>query len=164
MPGMLCAPGKQPTGGRVKALSLTQPWATAIAVGIKQWETRSWPTSVRGEIAIHAAKGYPRWAKNFTKEEQDAGRLPHGDLPLGAIVCLAELVECRQAQTAAQEIGEIEKMYGDYAEGRFAFKLVNIRPLVKPVLWRGALGFWSVEWDLHRLISEQLKRTTTEVR
>lgn len=144
----------------MKALSLTQPWATAVAIGIKQWETRSWPTSFRGEVAIHAAKGYPKWAKEFTAIEQEEGRLPQGSLPLGAIVCLAELVSCRSTEEVDKEIGEIERMYGDYSEGRFAFKLVNIRPLAEPVPWRGALGFWAVEWDLHRLISAQLKATT----
>jgi activating signal cointegrator 1 len=155
---------EQREGERVRALSLTQPWATAIAVGIKQWETRSWPTAVRGEIAIHAAKGFPGWAKEFAAEEQAAGRLPQGQLPLGSIVCLAELVECRQTETVDKEIGEIERSYGDYSEGRFAFKLTNVRPLTEPVLWRGALGFWAVDWDLHRLISEQLRRNVKEVR
>jgi hypothetical protein len=147
----------------VKALSLTQPWATAVAIGIKQWETRSWPTSVRGEVAIHAAKGFPGWAKEFARSEQAEGRLPQGHLPLGAVVCIAELVECRQTKTLAPEIGEIETMYGDYSEGRFAFKLINVRTLAEPVLWRGALRFWTVEWELHRLISEQLRSTLKEV-
>lgn len=51
----------------MKAISLTQPWATAIAVGVKQWETRSWPTGFRGPVAIHAAKGMPKWAKEFAQ-------------------------------------------------------------------------------------------------
>ena len=42
----------------MKALTLTQPWATLIAVGAKRIETRSWGTSYRGRIAIHAAKGF----------------------------------------------------------------------------------------------------------
>lgn len=40
----------------MKAISLWQPWATLIATGAKQIETRSWATSYRGPIAIHAAK------------------------------------------------------------------------------------------------------------
>lgn len=40
----------------MKALSLWQPWATLIANGAKQIETRSWSTSYRGPILIHAAK------------------------------------------------------------------------------------------------------------
>jgi activating signal cointegrator 1 len=40
----------------VKAISLWQPWATLIALGEKKFETRSWLTNYRGQIAIHAAK------------------------------------------------------------------------------------------------------------
>jgi hypothetical protein len=39
----------------VKALTLWQPWATLIAEGVKTIETRSWATSHRGPVAIHAA-------------------------------------------------------------------------------------------------------------
>ena len=46
----------------MKALSLTQPWAELVVLGEKQWETRSWRTSHRGRIAIHAAKKFPAWA------------------------------------------------------------------------------------------------------
>ena len=35
-------------GAAVKALSLTQPWATLVAMGAKRIETRSWATSYRG--------------------------------------------------------------------------------------------------------------------
>jgi hypothetical protein len=38
----------------MKALTLHQPWATAVAEGIKTIETRSWSTSYRGPLAIHA--------------------------------------------------------------------------------------------------------------
>lgn len=46
----------------MKALSLWEPWATLIAVGVKTIETRSWapPRKLLGErIAIHAAKHKP---------------------------------------------------------------------------------------------------------
>lgn len=47
------------------ALSLTQPWASLVVLGEKQWETRSWPTKYRGELYIHAAKWFPTWAKDM---------------------------------------------------------------------------------------------------
>jgi hypothetical protein len=40
----------------MKALTLHQPWATLIALGAKQYETRSWGTDYRGPLAIHAGK------------------------------------------------------------------------------------------------------------
>ena len=41
------------------AITIWQPWASLIAVGAKRFETRSWPTSYRGPIAIHAAQKNP---------------------------------------------------------------------------------------------------------
>lgn len=43
----------------MKALTLWQPWASLIALGIKRIETRSWSTNYRGPLAIHAAKRPP---------------------------------------------------------------------------------------------------------
>lgn len=47
----------------MKALTLHQPWATLVALGVKSIETRSWTTSHRGPIAIHAARTMPREAR-----------------------------------------------------------------------------------------------------
>lgn len=38
----------------VKALSIKQPWADAILAGLKPIENRVWPTSFRGQLAIHS--------------------------------------------------------------------------------------------------------------
>ncbi len=140
----------------MKALSLTQPWATAICLGLKQWETRSWPTHFRGEVCIHASKSFPRWAKDFAFEQDVLTRRFRVDqMPLGMIVCVADLTECRQTDTLIKEISETEQQWGDYAPGRYAFKLENVRPLADPVAAIGHLGFWPVPWDesvaVHRI-------------
>jgi hypothetical protein len=41
----------------MRCITLTQPWATLVALGMKKIETRSWATSYRGKLAIHAAQG-----------------------------------------------------------------------------------------------------------
>ncbi len=72
----------------MKTLTLTQPWAQLIAIGAKRIETRSWGTKYRGPIAIHAAKGFPKWAREtclrspFIEALNRANYLP--DIPLGA--------------------------------------------------------------------------------
>ncbi len=43
----------------MKALSLWQPWASLIALGVKTIETRSWATNYRGPLAIHAGLRRP---------------------------------------------------------------------------------------------------------
>ncbi len=41
---------------KIKAISLHQPWASLIAMGLKKFETRSWLTNYRGKLVICAAK------------------------------------------------------------------------------------------------------------
>lgn len=43
----------------MKALTIRQPWASLISLGVKRIETRSWSTSFRGPLAIHAGKAWP---------------------------------------------------------------------------------------------------------
>ena len=39
------------------AISLLQPWASLVVMGIKKIETRNWGTKHRGTILIHASQG-----------------------------------------------------------------------------------------------------------
>ena len=92
--------------GSMKALTITQPWASLIATGEKVIETRSWRTGHRGQIAIHAAKGFPVWARETCADEPFLSALRrHGliehygtkrtttelFLPTAAIVAVADL-------------------------------------------------------------------------
>jgi len=43
----------------MKALTLHQPWASLIALGVKTIETRSWSTPYRGRLLIHAGAKTP---------------------------------------------------------------------------------------------------------
>ena len=52
----------------MKALTLYQPWASLVALGVKTIETRSWSTPYRGPLAIHAGAKRPpgiwtRWGE-----------------------------------------------------------------------------------------------------
>src|SRR5258708_38990702 len=73
-------------------LTLTQPWATLMAVGAKKVETRSWPIRFRGWFAIHAAKGFPADCQQLCFAQPFAGGLEAAkyrgpaDLPLGTVL------------------------------------------------------------------------------
>ena len=84
----------------MKALTLTQPWASLVALGHKQIETRSWATRYRGPLAIHAAKGFPARARQFAEEERAIGRLP-ARIARGAVLCIVELIDCQPAELMA---------------------------------------------------------------
>lgn len=90
----------------MRALTLTQPWATLVAIGAKHIETRSWATSYRGPLAIHAGKGLAPvggraglYDLAFSDPEgyfypalRQANVFCIDDLPRGAIVATCELV------------------------------------------------------------------------
>ena len=92
----------------MKAITLTQPWASLVALGAKRIETRSWNTNYRGPLAIHAAKGLPKGLKRgqhltlgeFDTERDQSGLLMRADrllwpyrLPLGSVVAICELID-----------------------------------------------------------------------
>lgn len=85
----------------MKAITIWQPWASLLAIGAKQYETRSWETKYRGPIAIHAAKKRFNTDSHFNRELYSfADALGLSDifsfdtLPLGCIIATAELVNC----------------------------------------------------------------------
>lgn len=127
----------------MKALTLTQPWATLVALGHKRVETRSWSTRYRGPIAIHAAKGFPREALAFAQEERALGRIP-SRIPRGAIVAVARLTECLPTQEVRDRLSGLERHLGDFSYGRWAWLLADIRALDEPIPCLGALGLWEV--------------------
>jgi activating signal cointegrator 1 len=137
----------------IRALSVYQPWASAVALGLKRYETRSWATRYRGPLLIHASK---RWTIGERTAHYKAIRklgilsVPGGVIddfrvlpPLGCIVAIADLVECRSTSEGSQlGLTELERLFGDFGPGRYAWQLANVIPLPEPVPCKGARGLW----------------------
>lgn len=127
----------------MKAITLTQPWATLVELGIKRVETRSWSTSYRGPLLIHAAKGKPD--RGFEAALKARGILPADlVLPLGAIVarCRLQFVGSTTVAFAALDADSPERELGDFGPGRYGWSLTRVERLPEPIPWRGALGLW----------------------
>jgi len=131
----------------MKVLTLTQPWASLVAIGAKQLETRSWSTSYRGQLAIHAAKGFPNWAQMTCYEEPfrttlrgsgAVGNPPQvANLPRGVIIAVCKLVDVRRI-TSTNVPNEPERSFGDYTVGRYMWLLEDVQMLETPVPAKGA--------------------------
>lgn len=153
----------------MKALTLTQPWATLVGIGAKRLETRSWTTKYRGPVAIHAAKVFPVKAQQLCFLEPfrlyldgyvDFGTPYLGShrFPLGYIVATCDLVDIIRIGDKLEHyfypvngVGyfsippdEPELSFGDYTPGRYAWILANVKQLKEPEIARGALGLWDV--------------------
>lgn len=132
----------------VKVITLTQPWASLIAIGAKTYETRDWQTPYRGPLLIHAAAGLGG-LDGVTKKSGMTGlyelcaQTPFfealflglnkfdspKELPRGRIVAACNLVACHPTTGAApaEARSEDEGAFGNYDPGRFAWELTDIR-------------------------------------
>lgn len=139
----------------MKALTIRQPWLWAITHAGKRVENRTWPTTYRGPIALHAASRFTmqeyRDAVFFMQEHQLADAMlgvaaeifgdvnynvplmpSSSDLAVGSIVAVAELVDCVTHSTSPWFVGP------------FGFVLEHVRGLASPIPCKGALGLWEV--------------------
>jgi activating signal cointegrator 1 len=155
----------------MKVLSLTQPWATLVTIGAKKIETRSWRTDHRGPLAIHAAKGFPRWAQDLCLTEPflsalatpmvGCGKTRPNQLDRGAIIGVGHLVgmiptsnltpaggvwwDGPDGRRYAYTLTEQEHAFGDYTDGRYAWLLADMQLLTTPIPARGSLGLWTID-------------------
>lgn len=145
----------------MKALSLTQPWASLVVTGKKLVETRSWRTDHTGRIAIHAAKGYPKWAKECASEWRMAGFVS-GTLPLAGIIGTAVLREMRMTEAALhlELISAQEREFGDYSDHRYAWFLTDVVAFPALIPCKGALGLWDVPPEVLALFPRSAEHTT----
>ena len=156
----------------MKFITLTQPWATLVAIGAKKIETRSWRTNYRGPLAIHAAKGFPEdciglcRTSPFREALVAAGFETAGALPRSCVVAVCNLVDVREITDRGIRSPEgiwhlprtPERDFGDYSPDRYAFYLENVRKLDEPIVSRGSLSIYDNP-QIADLIEQQLNPT-----
>jgi len=156
----------------IMGLSLWQSWASLMAAGAKKIETRSWPISYRGLVAIHAAK---KWDDDLAEMaagrrfrealfgSEESPKVPTatsaqiarsngihlaGLLPRGCFVALGKLRHCLSTTDHSKLIPPTtsdEYHFGDYSPGRFMWVFDEIWKLSSPVYARGHQGLWKLD-------------------
>ncbi len=161
----------------MKAITIWNPWASLIAIGVKPHETRSWATNYRGQIAIHAAQKdvhkimrelphdvlvamYDNLYKGYGIKSGALSRLADEQ---GHIIATAMLAECwqviehtptaiilRQSNGIGVDKIPIDApylMFGDYSVGRYIWGLANVCKLPEPIPAKGMQGLWTWEGE-----------------
>ncbi len=152
----------------MKALSLWQPYASLFAAGFKRIETRSWPTSYRGPLLVHAAKKWDRTLERICAEEPFRTFLeklgvtnPSVDLPFGAIIGQVKIVacystdqiDCRSSAAVPKPIMDrdrlvidgVERTFGNYGPKRFGYVCESFQLFDKPIPYRGQQSLFDVD-------------------
>lgn len=132
-----------------KALTVLEPWAWLwCCTGIKDIETRSWSTSFRGWLWVHAGMAPPHIAaveEDAIRKALREHRMPVSGLPLGVMlgaVYIERVVACLQIPRAVRDR---EKPFGYFGYGRYGWIATRKRVLPKPLPMRGLQGLWDFD-------------------
>lgn len=106
----------------MKALSIKEPWITAIAEGKKTIETRTWQTTYRGPILLVGSKK------------------PKGPYS-GLAACKATLVDCRRMTKADGRAACCQRYPGAYS-----WVLQDVEKVPEPFYVKGQLGLYEVDY------------------
>lgn len=155
----------------MRALSLLQPWASLVALGVKRVETRSWRRTVFPDerIAIHASRGKVATSLEealleIVAQGSDVD-LRGSAMPRGVIVatCRVAFIEATRQQPSDRLLAHImrervggvflERELGDWSPNRFLWALDDVRLVVPPIPCRGSLSLWTVPADVAARIS-----------
>lgn len=149
----------------MKALTICQPYAELIACGEKRVENRTWSTSYRGPLAIHAGTSRA-WLHTYRPlpKQMDFGKVI-AVCDLTACFSLADLKYYADLSNSGRASGnafERLKNYGwtqeflwkfgwvlwhNHASGPFCWVLENVRR-IDPVRAVGRQGLWN--WEASR--------------
>ena len=137
----------------MKALSIRQPWAWLIVNGYKDIENRSWGTSFRGRVYIHAGlkqdyeayDGEPAhrylepyiWTKLSWDAITDWGQVSISHY-LGVIVGEVDIVDC----LGVDEVNCSTEKVSQWFEDPYGFVLANPVAYDEPIPCKGRLGFF----------------------
>lgn len=130
----------------MKALTICQPYAALICLPddddrAKRVENRTWGTSYRGPLLIHAGKSR-QWLSG------DNYGIPLEDMPFGAIVGIANLASSICLASNADCAGAFHRWpwlsQHQHLEGPYCFVLTECRRFETPIPYRGAQGFFDI--------------------
>lgn len=129
---------------KMKVITIKEPFATLIKEGIKKYEFRTWKTSYRGEVLIHAGKGIDKKAMK---------KYAHLNLKYqsGCIIAKAQITDCILIDDAMRKKLEEENMFvyksiiNDKAWKGYGFKLENVESIDKIEI-NGQLGLWNYDY------------------
>ena len=124
----------------MKIITIKQPWATLIAEGYKKYEFRSWKTSYRGEMLIHAGAG-------VDKEAMEKFSSLNLTYPKFKVLAKVQLVDCIKIDDDNyQKINlENELVYGNKKRDGYAWKLTIVEKIDSNKEIKGKLGLWNIE-------------------
>ncbi|THV40578.1 hypothetical protein [Glycomyces buryatensis] len=141
----------------MRAFTVRPPWPDLIARGGKTIENRVRRTNYTGPVAVHAGKTLAVAEWEWARKTFGPILIPRKDnLVLGAVVAVADLVDCHAAGWPSACNTAACKSWGEMGGDIWHWVLADVRPLAEPVPARGQLGLWTPDPDLTAAIEAAL--------
>ncbi|EHQ41503.1 ASCH domain-containing protein [Myroides odoratus] len=119
-----------------KALSVKQPWAELICLGIKDVENRTWRTRFKGRVYIHASMHPDKSARLSKEREEVTDNIDEFQFKNSAIIGEVTIADCVQNH---------KSIWADKGEGIWHWVLKDAVFYDKPIEnVKGKLGIWDI--------------------
>ena len=135
---------------KIPCLSIQQPWATCIVAGVKPYENRTWYSTYRGPLLIHAGLRWHgpaarparlrllRALRRLWRDIPDLDLFEGGpSYPTGAIIGIATMTDCLRCQP---------RPASPWFSGPCGFKMERAQR-IPAVPYKGGLSFFKVPID-----------------
>jgi hypothetical protein len=141
------------------AITLRQPWAFAVMMGAKAIENRTWNTSHRGPLVIHAGRSVEHHLVDDVLARVAAARhLQHGRVrQLWRDYCVSGFVATATLHGVTRESED------PWFAGPYGWLLKDLRP-IRPVQARGRQGIFLLTQPEARAVRTQLSSPPPELR
>lgn len=125
--------------GITKALSVKQPWAELICLGIKDIENRTWKTNFRGRVYVHAPVAEDKKSPLSKEREEATDHIEEFSFKKSAIIGEVDIVDC---------IKNSNSIWADKGVDIWHWKLENAVFYDKPITpIKGKLGIWNINLE-----------------
>ncbi len=130
----------------MKVLTVKQPWATLLVLGLKEYEFRSWKTNYRGKVLIHAGE-------SIDKEALDRFKELNLEYPTKKVVGEVVIEDCLllDKELNRKIISENNIVYGTKEREGYAWKVSHAKEIKSNKEVKGKLGLWNID-DLYDII------------
>lgn len=137
----------------IMSLTVRQPYATLLVLGLKRFETRGWSTRYRGPLIIHAAKKCSpsdvlrvqdlcrgiRVLPPMTEYQQRLAINRAWEETLGCAIGFVELGNCSLVSDGGSEF---ENAVGTFGPDRYGWECTFSDAFPEPIQDFGKLGLW----------------------
>jgi len=132
----------------MKCLSIRQPWAWLVCVGAKTIENRSWATTYRGVIAIHAG-GYTKAVDELVSGGATKSAVKRGLFSFGAIIGIVEIYNVLPICDSMR--------HDPWAEGPYCLMLQNAGLFSDPIPHKGRVNLSELPAEVSEMVEARRK-------